>query len=111
MKKYIQSTVEYDEEMVNLEDAKYYDKLYEVGLWGGIGYKLNVFRVYANDEETALEKVVAYCEDKGYYGLIYKEDEIPIFEESNYIYVDATTEGAAYPYYVLSENAYIDEVK
>ena len=109
MRKYIKSYEEYDDRIdpiiINPEDVKYYDRQYEVGLWGGAGYQLEIFRVYASDAYNALDKVVAYCEKKGFTGLLFEVDEVPEDAEEEYIYVDATMEGASRPYFVLPDNA------
>lgn len=112
MKKYIRCYREYDgAKIINPEDADYYDnRLWEVALWGGVGYYLDTFQVYADSAETALEIIVAYCERRGFTGLIYTQDEIDIEDEDYYVYVDATMEGASQPYYVLNENLIIREV-
>ncbi|MBO7615027.1 MAG: hypothetical protein J6T15_04965 [Bacilli bacterium] len=118
---------ESDEGIINPDEKEYYDDtLYLVGLYPGVGYELATFKVYANSEEGALETVVAYCEEKGYFGLItpindlekeveetYK-DEFAEYQAKNpesdsfdfitnylnYIYIDATPEGASKPYFI-----------
>lgn len=97
---------------INPEDAEYYDKIFEVNLWCGVGYYLESYLVHADDAETALEKVVAFCEKYHEFGVIFSEDTIDpeLANTDYYIYVDATMEGASQPYYVLSENARIREI-
>ena len=97
---------------INPEEADYYDKIFEVNLWSGAGYQLESYLVHSNDAETALEKVVAFCEKYHDFGVIFIEDEIDpeLANTDYYIYVDATMEGASQPYYVLSENARIREI-
>ena len=130
---------ESEKEIINPEDKDYNDgKLFEVGLWSGAGYSMATFRVYARHPEDALNQVVAYCEKEGDFGLItsvedmYKmvdedfADELKNYPEEepgrlnyfgfieeylNYIYVDATMEGASQPYFVRGENFYINEIK
>ena len=115
MKKYIRSYEEYDNRVdgVNPEEADYYDKIFEVNLWSGVGYQLESYLVHSNDAETALEKVVAFCEKHHNYSVIFTDDEIDseLVDMDYYIYVDATMEGASKPYYVLSENFSIKEVR
>ena len=40
-----------------------YSNLWKVGIWPGQGYVLSVFRVWANDETDAIEKVVSWLAD------------------------------------------------
>lgn len=107
MKKYIKSYEEYDalidKEIVNPEDAQYGDPLTVVEIGDG-GYSSSKFYVYCDprNAEAALEKTVAYCEKKGYTWLLYEEDEIDPEYEEDYIYIDATMEGASQPYYLPS---------
>ena len=109
MKKYIRSSEDYTD-VINPDDKEYYDKVFEVDIWSGAGNNVYDFVVYANYAETALEKVVAYCEEKGYTGLIYEVDEVPEDEEDMFIYVDGTMEGASRPYYILQGNFWIKEI-
>ena len=109
MKKYIRSSEDYTD-VINPQDKDYYDKVFEVDIWSGAGYNVDDFVVYANDAETALDKVVAYCEKEGYVGFIYEVDEVSEEDGDMFIYVDATMEGASRPYYVLSENFRIREM-
>ena len=115
MKKYIKSYEDYDYDprididIINEGDADYYDgKLFKVILDSTSLYGTTIY-VYADCAQTALELAVAYCEKKGWMLLLYEMDEIEPDEEGEYIYVDATTEGASQPYYV-SENLHIEEV-
>ena len=118
-------------EIVNPEDKDYYDgKLMQVGLWWGSGYTLDMYPVYADDPETALNLVVAYIEknhpqdlentDKWARNLReelakdnnledeWEAEELPDFYET-FMYVDATMEGASEPHYIFSENLRIDD--
>lgn len=143
--------MEDEKEIINPEDKDYADgHLMRVCLWSGAGYSLSEFYVYVrgDDAEYALDKTVAYCEEKGYDGLIldinYVNDMVDTdfkddFEEFvkndggelsgeeddayydykdqfisewlNYVYVDATMEGASQPYYVRGENLRIENVE
>ena len=124
-------------EIINQDDKEYYDgKLYKVGIWPGAGYELVEFYVYASDESTALDLVVTYAEVNAP-NLLYSIDEVvniitDDFQEEyiefineyedaddftfaqeylNYIYVDATMEGASQPYFINGENLVIEEVQ
>lgn len=126
-----------DIEIINQDDKEYYDgKLYQVGIWPGAGYQLATFYVYANSEETALNLVVADAElnapnllfsvseiedmiaedwQDEYNEFISEADDRDDFtfatEYLNYIYVDATMEGASQPYFINGENLSIIEVE
>lgn len=125
-----------DIEIINQDDKEYYDgKLYQVGIWPGAGYQLATFYVYADSEETALNLVVADTEINApnllfsvseiedmiaedwqdeYNEFISEADDRDDFtfatEYLNYIYVDATMEGASQPYFINGENLKIEEV-
>lgn len=88
---------------------------YNVMLWPGAGYWLNQFKCEASHEEEALEIIVArliqdglsayYLTTEEYEELFQDElTENPEFESDQYMYIDATMEGAPYPVYLLSEN-------
>ena len=47
--------------IINPEDEKWYDKLYQVSFIVG-NYSID-YKVYANDTQQALEQVVAYMEN------------------------------------------------
>lgn len=126
-----------DIEIINQDDKEYYDgKLYQVGIWPGAGYQLATFYVYADSEETALNLVVADAEINApnllfsvseiedmiaedwqdeYNEFISEADDRDDFtfatEYLNYIYVDATMEGASQPYFINGENLSIIEVE
>lgn len=84
--------------IINPDDADYYDSLYRVLVYPGAGVELKPFKVYANYEEQALEKLSAYLEEHapGYMVDIMDMEED---EESMYIYIDGTSEGANEPHY------------
>lgn len=127
------SSVNNGDNAVNPEDKDYYDgKLMQVSIWlGGGGYCYKTYQVYETDEEGALDKVIAYLEkrqpdelevtDKHAMELrkeLAKEhnledeweaEELPEFYE-NYMYVDATMEGANEPHYISSENLCIERL-
>ena len=126
-----------DIEIINQDDKEYYDgKLYQVGIWPGAGYQLATFYVYADSEETALNLVVVDAEINApsllfsvseiedmivedwqdeYNEFISEADDRDDFtfatEYLNYIYVDATMEGASQPYFINGENLSIIEVE
>lgn len=133
----IKETVSEDENgVINAEDEEYYDgKLWEVGLYPGAGYELVITKVYANYEEEALNKVVVWCENHAK-GLIFSLSDVEdivkndfeaeyesnmdkygedwmdyAINEFNYVYVDATAEGASEPYFVDGSNLMIREIE
>lgn len=93
--------------------------LYRVLLWPGRGYYRDVFYVRADSEESALEVLSTYLIKEGLTSYYYTEDEYADYlsragiseeEDTSYIYIDGTMEGALYPIYLLSENMRIEEV-
>lgn len=95
-----------DEEIVviNPDDKNFYDKLYKVFLYSGVGVSGVTYKVYADYEEQALEIAVAYVEDNAP-GVLTDIEEVSEDEESMYIYVDATEYGASRPYYISIESS------
>lgn len=94
-------------------------KKYNVMLWRGCGYLLDVFNVSADNEFQALEIVVAELISKGLTSYYFTEEEYteffkdelkdnPEFESEQYLYIDATMEGAEFPVYLLVENMRIE---
>ena len=105
-------------ELVNDEESG--SRLYEIGLWWGSGYTLDMYRAYAFSGEEALNYVVAYIEkthpkwlessDECAHEMMKEYDEeSPEFQET-FMYVDATSEGADEPHYIWSENLRIKEL-
>lgn len=93
--------------------------LYRVLLWPGRGYFRDVFYVRADSEESAMEALSAYLIKEGLTSYYYTEDEYADYlsragiseeEDTSYIYLDGTMEGAPYPIYLLSENLGIEKV-
>ena len=116
--KWIKINESTDYELVNDEESG--SKLYEIGLWWGSGYTLDMYRAYAFSEEEALNYVVAYIEkthpkwlessDECAHEMMKEYDEeSPEFQET-FMYVDATSEGADEPHYIWSENLRIKEL-
>lgn len=95
-----------DEEIVviNPDDKNFYDKLYKIFLYSGVGVSGVTYKVYADYEEQALEIAVAYAEDNAP-GVLTDIEEVSEDEESMYIYVDATEYGASRPYYISIESS------
>lgn len=95
-----------DEEIVviNPDDKNFYDKLYKVFLYSGVGVSGVTYKVYANYEEQALEIAVAYAEDNAP-GVLTDIEEVSEDEESLYIYIDATEYGASQPHYISIESS------
>ena len=110
--KWIKINESTDYELVNDEESG--SKLYEIGLWWGSGYTLDMYRAYAFSAEEALNYVVAYIEkthpewlkasDKCAHDMMKEYDEeSPEFQET-FMYVDATREGAKKAHYIWAEN-------
>lgn len=111
--------------ILNQEDKDYYEgKLYRVCIWNGSGYSLYEYVVYADSEQVALELAVKYAEieeDPVLFSYEELEDEYTLlgddynsleqYLDENYVYVDATMEGAEQPWFILSENLRIEEEK
>ena len=95
-----------DEEIVviNPDDKNFYDKLYKVFLYSGVGVSGVTYKVYADYEEQALEIAVAYAEDNAP-GVLIDIEEVSEDEESLYIYIDATEYGASQPYYISIQSS------
>lgn len=92
-------------------------RIYEVGIWQGSGYYVDLFKAYADSEEEALEYVVAYIEQNNIQRLLADEYAARLYEEGGddlvdiyTIYVDPTMVGGNRPHYILSENLRIREV-
>ena len=104
---------------VNDSESGASDKAWMVRLWTGSGYYLPAFGAYANCEEDALEKVVAYLDQEGdnsffcddYVKDLEEElaqegmDEEEIQEEidESFYFVDSTMDGGDC-HYVFLEN-------
>lgn len=82
---------------------------YTVAAWPGAGYFVHPETVTADSVEEALEIYCRIIIDDGRKDLylspegVAEEDE----ESGEYIYVDGTMSGAAYPVYLRSENLLI----
>lgn len=113
-----------DVELINSpEDGK---KQYIISLWSGQGYVTASWRVFADEIEPALEKLVAHLEGEGkdiYFcdGDVEAEEERMKSEGKTdeeiedeidgwSLYIDATTEGASKPHYLRTENMGIREI-
>ena len=127
--KWIKINESTDSELVNDEESG--SRLYEISLWWGSGYTLDMYRAYAFSEEEALNYVVAYVEkkypevleslDEDAYKLLTEladeeglidpmyAEEMPQFS-GTFKYVDATMEGASSPHYILYDNLSIKEL-
>lgn len=93
--------------------------LYRVLLWPGRGYTLDSFYVKADSAESALEALSSYLIKEGLTSYYSTESQYEDYlsqvgiseeEDTSYIYIDGTMEGAPYPIYLLSENMRIEEV-
>lgn len=93
---------------VNEDQKQFYDNCYEVYLWTGSGYALDGFMVYANNELNALELVVAYCDNKGLYAYLIPVEDVEDEDDDQFIYIDATMDGATKPYYIYNELRILD---
>ncbi len=105
------------------EDGK---QCYLIQIWSGKGYILSPFVVFADDEESALERTVAYCEKNDFPDLIQDEDvesykkelesegkseeEIEDEISKTYLYVDPTMEGGDEPHYLYIENLHLKKI-
>lgn len=107
------------EGLTPIESASGGSILYRVLLWPGRGYYRDVFYVKADSAESALEALSAYLIKEGLTSYYYTQDEYDDYlreagiseeEDTSYIYIDGTMEGAPYPIYLLSENMRIEEV-
>lgn len=113
----VNESSDYQCTLVNDNEAG--DKLFEIGLWWGSGYTLDMYKAYAFCELEALYNVVAYIEkthpkwlessDECANDMLKEYDEeSPEFQEL-FMYVDATAEGADKPHFIWSENLRIKE--
>lgn len=95
-----------DIEWVNNDEDGLYPA-YLVKLWSGSGYLIRPFGVYADSYEEALEKVVAYLDKEGDNSLFFDDmvdDTDEALENDDFLYIDATTEGASEPHWITTEN-------
>lgn len=90
--------------IINPDDKDFYNKLYKIFLYSGVGVSGVTYKVYADYEEQALEIAVAYAEDNAP-GVLTDIAEVSDDEEPMYIYVDATEYGASQPYYISIESS------
>lgn len=92
--------------------------LFKVTLWCGVGYLTSGFCVYANDEEEAMERVLAFIEKNDFVELFWTDDYIEskmeiteLEKDEMFLYIDPTmTDNSAYPAYVLNENLGIEKL-
>ena len=92
--------------------------MFEVGIWQGSGYLVDLFIAYADSEEEALEYVVAYIEQNNMQRLLadnlaeglLSEGEDEELLDMYVMYVDATMVGADCPHYIRRENLRIRRV-
>ena len=84
-------------------------KTYTVAAWPGAGYFVHPETIKADSEEEALEIYCRIIIDDGRKDLYLTPEEVTEeYEESGeYIYVDGTMSGAAYPVYLRAENLII----
>ena len=86
------------------------EKMYQIGLWPGMGYNLKLFNMSGTCEGDAIDNLVTYLVNNNigeglYWEEIeslereYCEDEI---EDMGFIYIDATMNGANRPVYLLT---------
>lgn len=91
------------------------ERNYQIGLWPGMGYGLNVFNVTGTCEADAIDNLVAKLVNENigeglYWETIesmedrFSEEEIA---DMGYVYIDATMNGANYPVYLLLREAKI----
>lgn len=93
---------------------------YLLKIWSGKGYLLTPFIIFADDEETALERAIAYCEKNNFDDLLQDDDvdnykkeleeeglsqeEIEDKIDQTYLYVDPTMEGGKEVHFIYLEN-------
>lgn len=78
-KRMIKESFGYDDddlEIVNPNDMNYCDKAWIVGVWSGVGYYVNRFLAFANNEGDALNETINYLVEKGYNRLVMSYDEL-----------------------------------
>ena len=105
-----------DHPVESMSGGKY---LYRVLLWPGSGYALSAFYVRADSSEEALDVLSRLLIKKGLSSYYLTEEEYQRYladakiseeEDTAYIYVDGTMEGADYPIHLLSENMRISKI-
>ena len=85
---------------------------YNVYLWSGAGYQMDVITVEADCEEEALELAVVEAEKSKSYLFFDDVDNLDEMIDNGLLaYVDATMEGAEQPHYVDATNLRIEKVK
>ena len=95
------------------------EKMYQIGLWPGLGYNLNLFNMSGTCEQDALDNLVTYLVNnnigEGQYweeleslDCEYSEEEI---EEMGFVYIDATMNGANRPVYLLTIEMTIEQIE
>ena len=84
---------------------------YTVAAWPGAGYFVHPETIKADSEEEALEIYSRIIIDEGFSSLYLLPEEVAEEDEESgeYIYVDGTMSGAAYPVYLRAENLQIIE--
>lgn len=79
MKRMIKESFGYDDddlEIVNPNDMNYCDRAWIVGVWSGVGYYVNRFLAFANNEGDALNETINYLVEKDYTRLAMSYDEL-----------------------------------
>ena len=96
-------------------------KNYNVYLWCGCGYVLDLFNTVAECAEDAIERITAQLVNDNKKAFFATQEEVDEWaneeccedweaaEKYGYMYVDATMFGAKYPVYLRIENAKIME--
>ena len=94
------------------------EKIYQIGLWPGMGYNLNSFNVSGTCDEDAIDNLVTYLVNNNvgegrYWEELesleceYSEDKI---EEMGFTYIDATMDGANRPVFLRTMEMTIKEI-
>lgn len=133
IKKYLNEALSYEELQEKYDYVLFEEPLEKyavVYLYPGYGPSYITFAVEAHDEETAFEKVVAYCQNNGLTKYLvsqqeadrmvieYLEDEgmsateyyeehgsfDELYEESSLIYIDPTMEGGKEPCFIWNQS-------
>ena len=95
------------------------EKMYQIGLWPGIGYYRELFNMSGTCEEDATDNLVTYLVNNNigegrYWKELeslereYSEEEI---EEMGFTYIDATMNGANRPVYLLTMEMTIKQIE
>ena len=92
--------------IINLNDRKYYDNIYKISLYN---YSSNYNLVIANNEQSALDILVDYLEEKEEKEHLYSYTEL-IEEETEEEIENRYIVAGNHCYYILSEHLQITQI-